>query len=138
MRRSCLISQIGKENVELVTLDNLGRRILRVIVCLVIFVPLITLLDTIEESWLPHDKELFFTLHEHILIGTFCILCIDKISKLLLVSIHPLLLGILEHLHRGVIEAIVVDDIEADSCVQSRFLNLLCQAKLNVRPPQLV
>ena len=47
-----LISQIRVEDVEFVTLDHLGRRILRVVMHLVVFVPLVTLLDAVEEAGL--------------------------------------------------------------------------------------
>ena len=47
------------------------------------------------------------------------------------VSIHALLLSVLEHLNRRVIKAVVVNNIESDSRVQSSFLDLLCQSELN-------
>jgi len=51
-----LIRQIWVEDVELVALDNFGRRILRIVVRLVVLVPFVTLLHAVEEAWLTHDK----------------------------------------------------------------------------------
>lgn len=52
--RGCLgfIDEVGVENIELVALNNLGRRIIMVIVSLVILVPLITSMNTVEVFWL--------------------------------------------------------------------------------------
>lgn len=50
LRRCCFIEKVGVENVEFVPLDNFWRGILAVVMGLVVFVPLIALLDRVEET----------------------------------------------------------------------------------------
>src|SRR6478735_10564365 len=49
----CLVDELRIEYVELVTLNNLGWRIIVVVMSLIIFIPVVTHLDTIEIAWLP-------------------------------------------------------------------------------------
>ena len=56
LRRASLVSQVRVEDVELVSLHNFRRWILRIIVGLIVLVPLIALLDTVEETRFAHDK----------------------------------------------------------------------------------
>ena len=51
-----LVSQVRVENVELVPLDDLRRRVLRVVVHLVVLVPLVALLYAVEEPWLSANE----------------------------------------------------------------------------------
>jgi len=95
---------------------------------LVILVPLVTLLDAVEEAWLPHDEELLLRLEHHSRVGFACILSRYQVCELLLISVHSLLLGLLKHLHGGVVEAKVVNDVKADACVEGRLLDLFCKA----------
>lgn len=53
LRRGSLVDQIWVEDVELVSLDDLGRRVVEVVVRLVVLVPLKTSVHTIEEAWFP-------------------------------------------------------------------------------------
>jgi len=126
-----LVSQLRVENVEFVPLNNLWRRILRVKVRLIVLIPFVTLFDTVEESWLPHHEKLFLTLNKDFFIGAFGIFSVDHIGEFLLIGIHALLLGVLEHLNRGVIESIVVYDVESDAGVQCCLLNLFSKAQLD-------
>lgn len=48
-----LVDQVGIEDVELVTLYNLGWRVVMVVMGLVVFVPFVTHLDTVEVSRFP-------------------------------------------------------------------------------------
>lgn len=123
------ISQFGVEDVELVALDDLGRRVLAVVVRLVVLVPLVALLNTVEEAGLAHHEELLFALQHQVLIGASSVLRSHKVSKLLLISIHALLLGLLEHLDRRVVEAIVVDDVEPNTRVECCLLDFLRQTQ---------
>ena len=127
-----LIGKVRIEDVELVTLHNLGRWIFRVVMRLIVLVPLIALLDTVEKSRLPHDKQLLLTLDEHVLVGSLCVFSVNKVSKLLLIRIHALFLCVLEHLHRSIVEAIVIHNIESNSCVKSRLFDFLGQTELHV------
>jgi len=45
LRRCCFIEQVGVENVEFIPLDNFWRGILAIVMGLVVFVPLVALLD---------------------------------------------------------------------------------------------
>lgn len=47
-RRLSFINKIWVKNVEFVALDNFGRRVVMVIMCLVILVPFVTSMHTIE------------------------------------------------------------------------------------------
>lgn len=51
------ISQIRVKNIEFVTLDHFWWWILWVVVCLVVFVPLKSLFNTVEKSRLPSHVE---------------------------------------------------------------------------------
>jgi len=53
--RARLINQIGVKDVELVTLHNLGWRVVEVVVGLVVFVPFKSSMDAIEVAWLPRS-----------------------------------------------------------------------------------
>lgn len=44
----CFIHQIRIKDIKLVALHNLGRRVVMIVMCLIIFVPLISGMDTIE------------------------------------------------------------------------------------------
>lgn len=48
-----LVNQVRVENVELVALDDLGRRVVEVVMCLVVFVPLEARVHPVEEARLP-------------------------------------------------------------------------------------
>ena len=98
---------------------------------LIVLVPLVALLNAVEESRLSHDEKLLLRLDQKLLVCTSSVLCIDKLGKFLLICVHALLLGVLEHLHRGVVEAIVVDNVEPDTCVQGCLLDLLLQAQID-------
>lgn len=50
--RSRLINQIRVKYVELIALDNLGRRIVVIVMSLVVLVPLISGMNPIEIFWL--------------------------------------------------------------------------------------
>ncbi len=53
--RARLVNQIGVEDVELVSLHNLGRRVVEVVVGLVVFVPFEASMDAIEVAWLSRS-----------------------------------------------------------------------------------
>lgn len=53
LRRGALVDQVRVEDVELVTLDDLGRRVVEVVMGLVVFVPLEARVDPVEEAGLP-------------------------------------------------------------------------------------
>lgn len=125
------IGQVRVENVELVTLDDLRGWILTVVMSLIVLVPLIPLLDTVEEARFPHHEELLLTLQGHVLVRPSRILRRHKVCELLLVSVHSLLLGVLEHLDRRIVEAIVVHDVESYPRVESSFLYFFSQAQLD-------
>mmetsp|Transcript_77917 Transcript_77917/g.138033 ORF Transcript_77917/g.138033 Transcript_77917/m.138033 type:complete len:476 (+) Transcript_77917:282-1709(+) len=74
--RLCLVNKIRVEDVKLVALNNLGWRIVMVIVCLVVLVPLVACLDTVEKSWLPR-LVLIFPL---IAAGRHCDLSMDIVT----------------------------------------------------------
>ena len=57
-----LVCQVRVEDVELVALDDLGRRVLRVVVHLVVLVPFVALLDTVKEAWLTTNEQLLVSL----------------------------------------------------------------------------
>jgi hypothetical protein len=46
-RRLLFINEVGIENIKLVALNNLGWRVVDIVMCLVVFVPVITCIDTI-------------------------------------------------------------------------------------------
>lgn len=48
-----LVNQVRVENVELVALDDLGRWVVEVVMCLVVFVPLEARVHPVEEARLP-------------------------------------------------------------------------------------
>uniref|UniRef100_A0A8C3HVR3 Uncharacterized protein n=1 Tax=Chrysemys picta bellii TaxID=8478 RepID=A0A8C3HVR3_CHRPI len=50
--RGALVDQVGVEDVELVALDDLGRRVVEVVVRLVVLVPLEARVDAVEEAGL--------------------------------------------------------------------------------------
>lgn len=103
---------------------------------LVVLIPLVTLFDTVEETWLPHDKQLFLTLNEHVLVGSLGVFSVNKVCKFLLIRIHTLFLRVLEHLHRCIVEAIVIHNIKSNARVKSRLFDLLGQAELHVGFPK--
>ena len=82
--RSCLVRQVRVENVEFVSLDDLGRRILWVIVSLVIFVPLKALLHTIEKPWFSLHIKLVNRVYLCLFTELFA-LCNDYIREFLLI-----------------------------------------------------
>jgi len=131
LRCARFIGQIRVENVEFVTLNDLGRRVLGVVVRLVVLIPLVALLDTVEEARFPHDEELLLRFKHHLAVGAFGVFGRNQVGKLLLVCIHTLLLGFLEHLHARIVEAIVVHDIKPDACVQSSLFDLLCETEFD-------
>ena len=47
-----LINEVGVKHVEFVTLDDLRRRIVVVVVCLIVLVPLVASFDAVEIPWL--------------------------------------------------------------------------------------
>lgn len=51
--RRALVDQVGVEDVEFVTLDDLGRGVVKVVMRLVVFVPLEARVDPIEEAGFP-------------------------------------------------------------------------------------
>lgn len=53
LRGRALVNQIRVENVELVALDDLGRWVVEVVMCLVVFVPLEARVHPVEEARLP-------------------------------------------------------------------------------------
>ena len=55
LRRGSLVYQIWVENVELVSLHNLGWRVVEVVVSLVVFVPLETGVNSVEISRFPKE-----------------------------------------------------------------------------------
>ena len=60
LRSSSLICQLWVKDVKFVTLDNFWGRVLRVVMRLIVFVPLISLLYAVEEARLSHYKKLLF------------------------------------------------------------------------------
>ena len=82
--RRCLIRQVRVENVEFISLDDLGGRVLWVIVSLVIFVPLKALLHTIEKPWFSLHIKLVNRVYFH-LFTELLALCNDYIRKFLLI-----------------------------------------------------
>ena len=55
--RARLVDQIGVEDVELVALHNLGRRVVEVVVGLVVFVPFESSMNAIEVARLPRPVQ---------------------------------------------------------------------------------
>ncbi|CAN0879886.1 hypothetical protein LINGRAHAP2_LOCUS13349 [Linum grandiflorum] len=56
IRRSLgLVHQVGVEDVELVSLNDLRRRVVVVVVGLVVLVPLVTGVDSVEVLWFPRS-----------------------------------------------------------------------------------
>lgn len=53
LRCGTLVDQIGVENVELVTLDDLGRGVVEVVMRLVVLVPFEACVDPVEEARFP-------------------------------------------------------------------------------------
>ena len=64
LRCASLVREVRVEDVEFVALDNLGRRILRIVMSLIVLVPFVALLDAIEEPRLAHDEELLLRLDQ--------------------------------------------------------------------------
>ena len=123
-----LVCQVRVEDVELVALDDLGRRVLRVVVHLVVLVPFVTLLDAVEEAWFATDEELLRGLTFELFlreIGLLRTRCDDKISELLFVCIQALLLSVLVHRERRIVKSHLVNDVEPNLSVQLGLLNLL-------------
>ena len=131
--RSCLVCEFGVENVELVALDDFGRRVLRVVVRLVVLVPLVALLYGIEEARLAHHEDHLLRLEHHLAVCPPRVLSCHHLCELLLVRVHPLFLRVLEHLHGRVVKPVVVHDVEADPCVKRRFGDFLSQTQLHKR-----
>jgi hypothetical protein len=133
---NCLIEQIGIENVEFVALNNFGRWILTVVMCLVVLIPLIALLDRIEETWFaPLGFGWEGVVVSHLSVCCFArekflFLTQDDIREFLLVSSKTFILSVLEHLKRGIVKSKVVDDIEPDSSVKSCLSYFLSQTEL--------
>lgn len=48
-----LVNQVRVENVELVSLDDLGWRVVEVVMGLVVLVPFEACVDSVEEAWFP-------------------------------------------------------------------------------------
>ena len=76
LRCASLVREVRVEDVELVALDNLGRWILRVVMRLIVLVPFIALLDTVEESRLAHDEELLLRLNQKLFVGSSRVLSV--------------------------------------------------------------
>lgn len=53
LRRGPFVDQVGVEDVELVALDDLGRRVVEVVMGLIVFVPLEARVDPVEEARFP-------------------------------------------------------------------------------------
>lgn len=53
LRGRALVNQVWVEDVKLVTLDNLGRWVVEVVMRLVVFVPLKASVDPVEKAWFP-------------------------------------------------------------------------------------
>lgn len=49
----CLVYKVWVENIEFIALHNLWRWIVMIIVSLIIFVPLVSSVNTVEILWLP-------------------------------------------------------------------------------------
>ena len=39
--------------IEFVTLDDFGRRVIVIVMCLIVFIPLVARVHAVEKSWLP-------------------------------------------------------------------------------------
>lgn len=50
-----LVHQVWVENIEFVSLHNLWRWVIMIIVSLIVFVPLISSMNTVEVLWLPRS-----------------------------------------------------------------------------------
>lgn len=50
LRRGALVDQVWVENIKLVSLDDFGRRVVKVVVRLVVLVPLEACVDTVKEA----------------------------------------------------------------------------------------
>jgi len=116
---SSFVRQIWEENVEFVSLDLLWRRVFRIIVRLVILVPLVALLDTIEESWFSKLEFPFLIL-----------ICLDDIAEFCLILAQTLLLNLCKHSQRWIVKASLVYDVESNSGIQGRFLDYFIQTWL--------
>ena len=92
----CFVEQFGVEDVEFVALDDLWRRVFTVVVSLVVFVPLVALLDWVEETGFAPD--LLRDGFKAIFTEEFALFGRDDIGEFLLVGTKSFILGLLEHL----------------------------------------
>jgi hypothetical protein len=53
----CFVSEVRVEDVELIALDHLWRRVLRIVMRLVVLVPLETLFNAIKEAGLASNVQ---------------------------------------------------------------------------------
>lgn len=61
----CLVNKVWIEDIELISLHDLWRWVVMIIVGLVVFIPLITCVDTIEIFWLPWSVLVVPPIHLH-------------------------------------------------------------------------
>lgn len=61
----CLVNKVWIEDIKFIALHNLGRWVVVIIVSLIVFIPLISGVDTIEIFWLPWSVLVMPPIHLH-------------------------------------------------------------------------
>ena len=122
LRRSRFVKQLRVENVELVALHHLWRRVVLVVMHLVVLVPFVALLDTVvvpRFSW--HIRDCAFS---DWLVWLRSLLLYD-VCEFNLILTKSLFLNLAYHLEWCVFKPVIVHDIEPDACIERSFFNFV-------------
>lgn len=94
--RSCgLVGEVWVKDVELVPLNDLWWRVICIKVRLIVFVPLKTHLDTVEEAGFAHHIECVEVSVR--LLAELCFVCLHYICELFFIRAETFLLDLLQH-----------------------------------------
>ena len=95
---------------------------------LVVLVPFVALFHAVVVSWLPrHIRHSAFSNG----LARFLSVVLQYVCELHLIFTKALLLDLIDHLHRRIIESHTVNDVEPDTCIKRSFLNFVCKVLLD-------